>query len=282
MDPYSGFEPQVGEIWALRSFRVGPGGALYPLFHQQAWTDGINTAQCNPRTADGRSARTQPHRAPDPDCTCGFYAYADEPSGAESPYVRHVVAAVTCWGRVIAGTRGVRVEHSRIEAIWFSPRVPADLVAEVTERYPSVTIYADKTALLADHPPTQLDCYEPAQSQWSLLNLPALRIVLAVALIAASLPAGWIAGDVRPYLLGAGCAVALLLAATAALTHRMSPTMRARQLLVAMAVLLWTLAPIADRNGLLLRLPLVQIAVLLYLQRRILERAARQFPASIN
>ncbi|MDP9094257.1 MAG: hypothetical protein M3N95_15310 [Actinomycetota bacterium] len=53
MDAYSGFEPQVGEIRALRTFRIGPGGLLYPLFSDHAWTDGTNTAECPlPRLRD--------------------------------------------------------------------------------------------------------------------------------------------------------------------------------------------------------------------------------------
>ena len=35
MDAFAGFEPQVGEIRAVRSFRVGPDGTLYPLFSDQ-------------------------------------------------------------------------------------------------------------------------------------------------------------------------------------------------------------------------------------------------------
>jgi hypothetical protein len=49
MDAFAGFEPQVGEIRAVRSFRVGPDGALYPLFSDQAWVDGANIARPRPR-----------------------------------------------------------------------------------------------------------------------------------------------------------------------------------------------------------------------------------------
>ena len=118
MDAFAGFEPQVGEIRAVRSFRVGPDGALYPLFSDQAWVDGTNTARCRVSPDD------PDHGAPDPECTCGFYAYASARAADEYPHARHVLAVVACWGRVIAGSRGIRAEKARIEAIWMSPKVP--------------------------------------------------------------------------------------------------------------------------------------------------------------
>ncbi len=113
MDPYGGLEPQVGQIRALRTFRIGPDGALYPLFSKEPWEDGVNTARCL------RKDRP-PHPGPDPDCTCGFYAYGGEQWVGEHPQSRHVLAVVACWGRIIAGTRGLRAEHFRIEALWLS------------------------------------------------------------------------------------------------------------------------------------------------------------------
>ena len=121
MEAYAGFDPRVGEIRALRTFRIGPGGVLYPLFSNTPWSDGTNTARCR---AGGASDESAEHRAPEPDCTCGFYAYACEAAAAEYPNARHVLATVACWGRVIAGTRGIRAEHGRIEAIWMSETVP--------------------------------------------------------------------------------------------------------------------------------------------------------------
>ena len=43
METYAGFEPQIGEIRALRTFRIGPDGKLYPLYSDTAWVDGTNT-----------------------------------------------------------------------------------------------------------------------------------------------------------------------------------------------------------------------------------------------
>src|SRR5947209_3585856 len=46
VDPYAGFEPSVGEICALRTFRIGRSGTLCPLFSDTAREDGANLAHC--------------------------------------------------------------------------------------------------------------------------------------------------------------------------------------------------------------------------------------------
>ncbi len=139
MDSYGGFEPQVGQIRALRTFRIGPDGALYPLFSNEPWQDGSNTARCLGKDRP-------PHPSPAPDCTCGFYAYGAEQWVSDHPHSRHVLAVVACWGRIIAGTRGLRAEHCRIEALWLSAAVPADLAARVHLHHPSVAVHRDRSA----------------------------------------------------------------------------------------------------------------------------------------
>src|SRR4051794_1477530 len=118
MQAWSGFEPRMGEVRALRTFRIGPGGRLYSLSSDIAWPTGTNTAQClTPQPGAPAS-----HAAPNPDCTCGFHAYGSETAAAEDPKSRHVLAVVACWGRIIAGTRGIRAEYARIEALWMSTK----------------------------------------------------------------------------------------------------------------------------------------------------------------
>lgn len=153
MEAFGGFEPQVGEIRALRTFRIGPGGVLYPLFVDRAWTPGTNTSLCRlPQPTGQHLTWRAPHPAPDPDCGCGFYAYADDTSAGEYPHSRHVLAVIACWGQVIAGTRGVRSQHARIEALWISPKVPNELKAAVTAHYPDLSVYGTKTAMLNQLP----------------------------------------------------------------------------------------------------------------------------------
>jgi hypothetical protein len=281
MQGYSGFEPEIGEIRALRSFRIGPEGFLHPLFGKDAWTDGTNTARCTARRGTF-AAPGPPHHAPEPDCTCGFYAYASHAGLAEQPHARNVLAVVACWGRVIAGTRGIRAEHSRIEAIWMSAAVPSELAAMVRERYRSAQFYTDRMRMLTERPPTQLDCYELDEPGQSVRAAPPLRIATLLALVVASLPAAWLTSTHHEYLIWAADLWLVLVCATA-LRRSHTKAEAKRVALIALGVLLWIAAPIAGPAGLiLLRLPLAQIAAALYLQRKLLERAAGRFPAEIG
>jgi hypothetical protein len=281
MDGYSGFEPEVGEIRALRTFRIGCGGFLHPLFGKQAWTDGTNTARCTARRG-AFAAPGPPHHAPEPSCSCGFYAYASQAGLSEQPHARNVLAVVACWGRVIAGTRGIRAEHSRIEAIWMSGAVPVDLAAMVAARYPSVAIYTDRTRMLTDHPPTALDCYEIDEPSASVMTVTALRVATVLALLVASMPTAWLASTHHQYLIWAAY-LWLVLIGVAAFRRARTKAAAKRQALLALAFVLWIVAPIAGPAGLiLLRLPLSQIAAAIYLQRKLLERAATRFPAEIG
>ena len=274
MDPYGGFEPQVGEVRAVRTFRIGPDGGLYPLFSNDRWHDGPNTARCS------REDRA-PHRSPDPDCTCGFYAYGAEQWVSDHPISRHVLAVVSCWGRVIAGTRGLRAEHSRIDALWLSATVPADLAEKVVRNHPSVAVHRDRARMLADHPPTELDCYEPAGRG---RVRPAGRMWWAAAIAAALLgvlPADWLGGDrsamVLWVVLGAAFAVSALPAA-----RRGTDVGCSGRRLLCLATSMWLLAPILGPFGMgLVRFPLVQAASIVGLQHLCLFLEARRIPATI-
>ncbi len=280
MDAFGGFEPRVGEIRALRTFRIGPGGILYPLFGTEAWTSATNTSGCRVRptgTDDGT-----PHSAPDPECGCGFYAYAEDTSAAEYPQSQHVLAVVACWGRVIAGTRGVRAQHARIEALWMSPRVPSELRSAVAAQYPATSIYEAKTAMLAEHPPTHLECYEIPTAGQRRMGKRALTAALVTALAVGALPANWTwyQDDLR-LIWVAELGFFLL----AAIFYRLAGKDRQARgtALLYVAVALWLIAPFAGGVGIvLLRLPILQIAVLGYVHRARLNREANRFPASIT
>ncbi len=278
MDAYSGFEPQVGEIRAVRTFRIGPAGMLFPLFSDQAWSEGVNTAHCRlPPPPDGPA-----HTAPDPDCSCGYYAYGSDPAASEYPHAQHVLAIVSCWGRVVAGTRGIRCEHARVEAIWMGPRVPADLAADVAARYPSTAIYADRATMLAERPPTGLDCYEPTPETDPPGMNRLVKLLIASALIIGLLPAGWLWGNQDARLVwGAEVLFFLVGALGLRLTGR---TPRARGVgMLFLAVTLWLVAPFAGPVGeLFLRIPIIQIVLLGGLQLWQIRREAGRFPARIG
>lgn len=279
MQAYAGFEPQVGEILALRTFRVGPHGVLYPLFGDVPWRDGDNTARC--ALADPADPHP-PHAAPEPTCSCGFYAYGSAEAAAEYPQARYVLGVVACWGRVIAGTRGLRAEHCRIEALWLAPRaVPADLVADVTQRHPSVRIFDERSAMVEAFAPTPLDCYEPqALRPPRPVGWHRLALTLLVALSA--LPTGWWRGL---HLVDLVCSTVLGLVGLALLlgAGRSTEPDPGRRRLVAGGLIVWALAPLAGGAGLLLlRAPLALLVILLCLQWFEFQRAARQFPAAIG
>jgi hypothetical protein len=218
---------------------------------------------------------------PAPGCTCGYYAYADDHAALDYPNARNVLAVVACWGRVIAGTRGLRSEHARLEALWMSDAVPADLAAAVRSSYPGVITYTDKLEMLGAHPPTTLDCYQLETPGEQRAKAIGFRLAVSIALVAGLFPTQWLGnGEARIV-----WAVELLFFfAGAALFHRKRADAAAkRQTLLFVAVVLWLLAPFAGPAGtLLLRLPLLQIGVLTLVQRRMLNRAAGEFPARIG
>lgn len=278
MDAYAGFEPQVGEIRAVRTFRVGPGGVLYPLFDTVPWADGANTARCRALLAvDGA------HPVPEPDCSCGFYAYGSEQAASEYPHARHVLAVIACWGRVIAGTRGVRVEYGRIEALWLSDAVPAGLAASVAKHYPAVALYHDRAAMLAENPPTPLDCYELDRPRQRTGTRRWLYTAVAFAVLVSVFPADWWGSIQDARVVWAGTLAVFVLAAVLLSRGNSAELTTRRQRVLFQAVALWLVAPFAGPIGaLLLRIPLVQLTVLILLQRYQLRQAASHFPADIS
>lgn len=266
------FEPQVGDVRAIRTFRVGPGGLLYPLFGRTPWVPGANRARC-------RADEDTDHRAPDPECTCGFYAYSAEKWAGEYPYARSVLGVISCWGRIITGTRGLRAEFARIDALWLGPAVPADLVEAVRATYPDVQLYERREDLLREHPATPLEDAEPVDAPAPPVIVT--RTVAALAVIAGMLPASWITRLPYAWWLE-GALFALLALAVLAGGWRTTDPAAQRRRLGAFALLLWMAAPFVGAAGVLfLRLPLIQLVALTVAHRMALARAARTFPARI-
>jgi hypothetical protein len=275
VDAYGGFEPRVGQIRALRTFRIGPDGVLYPLFSADPWHDGANTARC-------LKGDRPPHPTPAPDCTCGFYAFGGEEWVGEQPRSRHVLAVVSCWGRIIAGTRGLRAEHCRVEALWLSAAVPVDLVERVRQNHPTVVVHRDRSRMLAEHPPTELDCYErPGRGR----NRPAGRLWWAAAIAAAVLgvlPASWLGGASAAALLTIVLGTAFGVAALPVARHGVDEGRSGRRLL-CLATSLWLFASFLGPLGaVFVRLPLLQAASIAGLQHLCLLVEGRRIPAQIS
>jgi hypothetical protein len=141
---------RVGEIRALRTFQLSSDGSLRPVAYTDvAWVDGANAASCD--LCD--------HTPAAPGCGCGFWAYGSRGGASQHRAAKHLLAVISCWGRVVPGTLGVRAQYARIEAIWVSGRIPRGRVALLRKRYPSAVVYGSKRAMLRRHRLSRLDSY---------------------------------------------------------------------------------------------------------------------------
>lgn len=252
MREFSGTEPLVGEIVGLRTFRVDDSGTLLPLYSSGAWYDGDNVATCSPPTG---SHPRGAHPVPSEDCECGFYAYGSLDAVGSQRQARFILAVVSCWGNVVAGTLGFRAEHARIDALWVSPRAPSWVRKRLGVRYPSARIFSDVTAMLGEYPLTPLSCYEPPQrhpvSKLSGIALGAAVLGLGVV------PIGVLRGaDVLWDLWVVATAIAV--AFTAWLIAGVHWAGHLAAALVMCGVVAWLIAPLFGVAGWVLRVPLLR------------------------
>jgi len=253
MREFAGCQPLVGEVVGLRTFRIDESGTLLPLHSDGRWYDGPNTAVCSPPTGHHPLG---PHPVPEERCECGFYAYGSAAAAAQNRNCRHVQAVVSCWGGIVAGTKGFRAEHARVDAIWISTSAPLWLRRRVAARYPSARMYADCSAMLAEHPLTELDCYQLPRRHHAG---PAIAATLAgAALITLGLlPFGMLQAhtllwDLWLAVLTLG---AVLTAWLVIGTHEAGHYAAA---FVAAGVLAWLVAPAFGLAGWVLRVPLLR------------------------
>lgn len=138
----------VGAIRAVRTFRVGHDGGLYPVNTASAWTPGWNIAAC---------ARGRAHTPPDPDCRCGFYVYFHPAYTSDQPPARQVLGVVEVRGVMEVGTRGARVPEARIVGLWLGVKVSDALAVRVAARYRDVRIFRNQQDLLEQFPATPVE-----------------------------------------------------------------------------------------------------------------------------
>ncbi len=250
---FSGNEPLVGEVVGLRTFRVDETGLLLPLYSEQAWYDGANLATCDPPAGGARPA----HPVVADDCECGFYAYGSAHAAARNRQTRYVQAVVSCWGRVVAGTQGVRAEYARIDALWLSPAVPKWVSMRIAMRYPSARIYRERDAMLAEHPLSQLPCYELPKRPSVVARVAIAAFAIAV-LALGLLP--WRLIDGAVFVAWAGALGWIALAVLTVLTRHHLPG-RAASVALLMFAAAWLAAPAFGLIGWLLRLPVLRAAL---------------------
>jgi hypothetical protein len=135
--------------------------------------------------------------------------------------------------------------------------------------------------MLAEHPATVLDCYEPsARRRWWQRGFAAVATVAAVLGV---LPAGALGGTGAASKVWGGCAVAFLAVALFLEWRRATDAAAHRQRLLSVAMVPWMLAPFTGPAGLLLlRLPLAYVTTLALRQHRAMTTAAERFPADIS
>ncbi|WP_375480151.1 hypothetical protein [uncultured Jatrophihabitans sp.] len=188
--PFDGPDLLVGEIAAIRTFGLHSDGTLWPVvISHQPWLDGDNEATCGRHPVAGAAG-----------CKCGYWAYGSVAALRDQPAARNVAAVVSCWGRVTPGTRGLRAQLARIDAIWLSGRVRPGLAAQVAARYPHAAVYRDRALMLAEHPLTVLPSYRlPDKRPARQVAARAVSWVLLSAMLLAGLPprsafrGGWLA-----------------------------------------------------------------------------------------
>lgn len=253
MREFAGAEPLVGEVVGLRTFRIDESGLLLPVHSDGAWYDGMNTASCAPPT--GHHPRG-PHPVPHQDCECGFYAYGSPVAAAQNRQCRYVQAVVSCWGGVVAGTKGFRAEHARIDAIWIGPAAPLWLRRRVASRYPSARLYADVSAMRAEHPLTELPCYHgPGRRRVGSAVAGALAGALLIAL--GLLPFQTLHAQTVLWDLWLA-AVGLVAALTGWLIVGTRDAGHFAAAFVAAGIVAWLVAPLFGMSGWLLRVPLLR------------------------
>jgi hypothetical protein len=206
----AGAEHVTSDVYVVRTFRVSPVGGLCPLTRPElgAWSPGWNRAACD---------RGRRHPAPDPDCTCGLYAYSHPDYATEQPMARSCLAIIAASGQLMAGARGVRMQHARIAAVWLGPAVEEDLRAHVAARYPQTAVFTNKAAMFAEFPVTGVPgCRSPGVSRGlRRVGYSGVGLLLGAAVGLGVLPRGVV--SVHPGLLAAiagvtfGCVALALL-----------------------------------------------------------------------
>jgi hypothetical protein len=84
-DDVIGPDLRVGEIRAMRTFRVSGDGDLIPLaWDDSSWADGPNTAECY-----------LGHTPAAPRCSCGFYGHGTYLAACDYPETRDLIAVAS-------------------------------------------------------------------------------------------------------------------------------------------------------------------------------------------
>ena len=107
----------IEPIVAFRSWHAIEGRLCSP--HVPVFWDERNlSAECGPvRREAFAHGSAQAHRAPQPGCACGIYAYFEPDRALPTIDCRAVTGIVTLWGSIELHAEGMRAEHAQVEAL---------------------------------------------------------------------------------------------------------------------------------------------------------------------
>ena len=172
--------------------------------------------------------------------------------------MRYVQAVVSCWGSVVAGTQGI-ARAARPHRRDLARRRGAASTACGSRSTASARIYADKAAMLAEHPLSVLPCYESPPQHRAALRGPVIHCSVRRCSGSNCCP---LVPRRRIFL---RCVTSGLTATVASAAPRVVAARRvARRRHLAAAVVVrprlaaWLVAPMFGWAGWLLRLPLLR------------------------
>jgi hypothetical protein len=96
------------------------------------------------------------HEAPDPDCTCGFYATYQPSSNGGHFFAYPVAGIIEASGRIILGTKGFRAQRTRIVALMNT----APYSRDAAEMY-DVPLFGSSQEALEAFPPHDISEISP-------------------------------------------------------------------------------------------------------------------------
>jgi hypothetical protein len=143
------------ETWNIFIPNVERG--FYSTSHEYAWSDDGVEAACL-----SWNGAANHHKAPDIDCSCGFYGYHLPVESTEFAEINAYLAVIEAWGKVIAHPLGARVEHARIVAVTTSHNAEEGDLEWLKESYSEGHIdvgFENPDAMYKKYPPQDVSAF---------------------------------------------------------------------------------------------------------------------------
>ena len=136
---------EVGDAYALRTFKAEDGRLVSVTQCGGHWGDGVCIATC---------LKNPDHVAPVRNCTCGVYAFwtVEELLDQYLESARRMVAVVLLEGDNIEGDTGVRANAARIVA-WWCAEDATELATACAASAPGTRRYFDRDVMVGVYPP---------------------------------------------------------------------------------------------------------------------------------